>query len=294
MALTPYPAADFPEVPTAIVTGAASERGIGRATANRLARDGWAVAVLDLDAGASQQVAEQIAAEHGTPTLGLGVDIAHEQAVIEAVARIDAELPQLVGVVNNDGVSSPVPFTEVSTQEWKRVFDVNVHGAINGVKLAAPAMRERGRGHIITIASAASKLAPPGESTYAATKHAIYGYLTGVNAELRGSGVDLSVIMPVVVDTELAKGTATGSAKLLQPADVAEAVLATIFKPRFDVTVPAYIDPLVRVVNVLPRLPREFLLSRMVPNQVEAVSGKSERAEYEKNVTDTNSEGTTK
>ena len=60
MALTPYPASDFPETPTAIVTGAASERGIGRATAHRLAREGWAVAVLDLDGGASARVAEQI------------------------------------------------------------------------------------------------------------------------------------------------------------------------------------------------------------------------------------------
>src|SRR5690606_21605690 len=79
MALTPYPASDFPEIPTAIVTGAASERGIGRATANRLARDGWAVAVLDLDEAASAAVAEEITREHGTPALGLGVDIADEQ-----------------------------------------------------------------------------------------------------------------------------------------------------------------------------------------------------------------------
>src|SRR5690606_2897479 len=128
MALTPYPASDFPETPAAIVTGAASERGIGRATAHRLAREGWAVAVLDLDGDASAQVAEQITREHGTPALGLGVDIADEQAVIEAVRRVDEELPQLVGVVNNAGISSPTPFTEVSTEEWKRVFDVNVHG----------------------------------------------------------------------------------------------------------------------------------------------------------------------
>ena len=107
MALPPYPASDFPDTPTAIVTGGASERGIGRATAHRLARDGWAVAVLDLDEAASQEVAAQIAREHGTPALGLGVDIADEQAVTAAVARIDAELPQLVGVVNNAG--SPPP-----------------------------------------------------------------------------------------------------------------------------------------------------------------------------------------
>ena len=123
MALTPYPASDFPDQPTAIVTGAASERGIGRATAHRLARDGWAVAIIDLDAGASEAVAREVAAEHGESRRGSdvpgGVDISDEEAVAAAVARIDAELPQIVGLVNNAGVSSPVPFFEVMAEEWK-------------------------------------------------------------------------------------------------------------------------------------------------------------------------------
>src|SRR5699024_9930023 len=113
MALPAYPASDFPGQPAALVTGAASERGIGRATAHRLARDGWAVAVVDLDGEASAAVAREIAEQHGVPTIGLGLDIADEQQVDEALARIDAELPQLVGLVNNAGVSSPTPFTEV-------------------------------------------------------------------------------------------------------------------------------------------------------------------------------------
>src|SRR5699024_1537375 len=153
MALPPYPASDFPDTPTAIVTGGASERGIGRATAHRLARDGWAVAVLDLDEAASQEVAAQIAREHGTPALGLGVDIADEQAVTAAVARIDAELPQLVGVVNIAGISSPTPVTQVSTEEWKRVFDVNVHGTFFVTREAVKVFRP--------TAWAASSTSPP-------------------------------------------------------------------------------------------------------------------------------------
>src|SRR5699024_7334662 len=116
--------------------GAASERGIGRATAHRLARDGWAVAVVDLDGEASAAVAREIAEQHGVPTIGLGLDIADEQQVDEALARIDAELPQLVGLVNNAGVSSPTPFTEVTSAEWKRVFDVNVHGTFHVTRAA--------------------------------------------------------------------------------------------------------------------------------------------------------------
>src|SRR6059058_3211770 len=115
MALPPDPASAFPAQPTAIVTGAASARGIGRATAHRLARDNWAVAIFDLDEAASKQVADEVAREHGVPTLGLGVDVTDEDRVEDAVARVVESLPQLVGLVNNAGVSSPVPFLDVTT-----------------------------------------------------------------------------------------------------------------------------------------------------------------------------------
>ncbi|MGW8654894.1 SDR family NAD(P)-dependent oxidoreductase, partial [Nocardia salmonicida] len=128
------------------------------------------------------------------------------------------------------------------------------------------------------------KLAPPGESSYAATKHAIHGYLTGVRAELRDSGVDLSVIMPTVVDTELATGTDNGGVALLQPADVARAVVRTIERPRFEVTVPGYLGPLLRGVNVLPAFLRDRILLAMVPDQVAAVHDSSSRSDYENRV----------
>lgn len=208
MALTPYPAADFPETPTAIVTGAASARGIGRATANRLARDGWAVAVLDLDAGASQQVAEQIAAEHGTPTLGLGVDIADEQAVIEAVARIDAELPQLVGVVNNAGVSSPVPFTEVSTEEWKRVFDVNVHGTFFVTREAVKIFRRHSLGRIVNVSSASAERGGGvyGRAAYSGSKAALLGMAKTWARELGEYGITANSVAPGSIDTDIMGG----------------------------------------------------------------------------------------
>jgi short-subunit dehydrogenase len=177
------------------------------------------------------------------------------------------------------------PFDREPETARRRQFDVNVHGVINGVSLAAPAMRSRGAGHIVTVASAASKLAPPGESSYAATKHAVLGYLSGVRAELRGSGVELSVIMPTVVDTELATGTHPGAVALLQPADVARAVVRTIAHPRFEVTVPRYIGPLLRVVNVLPAALRDRVLHGMVPDQVAAVRDSSSRTDYEHKVT---------
>ena len=208
MALTPYPASDFPETPTAIVTGAASERGIGRATAHRLAREGWAVAVLDLDGDASAQVAEQITREHGTPALGLGVDIADEQAVIEAVRRVDEELPQLVGVVNNAGISSPTPFTEVSTEEWKRVFDVNVHGTFFVTREAVEVFRRHSLGRIVNVSSASAERGGGvyGRAAYSGSKAALLGMAKTWARELGEYGITANSVAPGSIDTDIMGG----------------------------------------------------------------------------------------
>ena len=161
-------------------------------------------------------------------------------------------------------------FDEEPPKASEAMVAVNLLGVIRGVRLAAPGMRARGQGQIVTIASAASKLSPPGESTYAATKHGVLGYLTGVREELRGSAVTLSVIMPGVVETKLAEGTATGAAKLLQPDDVALAVVDIIEQPRFTLTIPGYVGPLVALVGLAPQRVRDQILRRMVPDQVAA------------------------
>ncbi len=157
---------------------------------------------------------------------------------------------------------------------------VNLLGVIGAVKGAAPLMARRGSGHIITIASAASLLGPPGEATYAATKHGVLGYLKTVREELRGSGVKISAIMPGVVDTELAAGTATGAAKLLTPREVTKAVVRTIAAPKFQVTVPGFIRPLNAAVGLLPQRAQDWVSRLMVPNQVKRADLQA-RQEYE-------------
>ncbi|QNG17866.1 SDR family oxidoreductase [Rhodococcus triatomae] len=262
------------------VTGGA--RGIGRDIARQLAARGARVAIGDLDGDAATATADELSGElHGHR-----VDVADQASFRSFLEAVTAQWGAPDVVVANAGVMWVGPFDEEPEAAQRRQFDVNVHGVINAVKLAAPAMRARGSGHIVTVASAAAKLVPPGESTYAATKHAVLGYLTGVRAELRGSGVHISAIMPAVVDTELAAGTATGAAHMLQPADVARAVVSVIERPRFQVTVPRYIGPLVAVVGLLPQSLRDFALRRAVPNQVEAVRGDTSRRGYEQRVVD--------
>ncbi|WP_446224751.1 SDR family oxidoreductase [Nocardia sp. IBHARD005] len=265
------------------VTGAA--KGIGREIARALASAGARVAIGDLDADEVRATATALNGEvAGLPTGAVeafDLDVTDTASFEAFLAGIESHWGPIDVLVNNAGVMWVGGFDAEPENATRRQLEVNLHGVIRGVKLAAPAMRTRGRGHIVTIASAASKLSPAGESTYAATKHGVYGYLKGVRAELAGAGVQMSIIMPGVVDTELAAGTATGAAKLLRPTDVAAAVVSVIERPRFEVTLPAYVGPLARWAEVLPQRARDFLYRAMLPDQVAAVAGTSTRETYE-------------
>ncbi|GAA3029293.1 SDR family oxidoreductase [Gordonia defluvii] len=257
------------------VTGGA--RGIGAAIAARAAADGAVVAIGDRDAKA----ADETAARLGANARGYALDVTDEASFAAFLEAVGTDLGPVDVLVNNAGVMWVGPFDQEPSSASEAMVAVNLLGVIRGVRLAAPAMRARGAGQIVTVASAASKVAPPGESTYAATKHGVLGYLTGVREELRGSGVAISVIMPGVVDTELAAGTTTGAAKLLSPDDVATAVADVIAQPRFLVTVPGYVGPLVAFTGVLPQPLRDVVLRALVPDQVAAVKGSTTRDRYE-------------
>lgn len=257
------------------VTGGA--QGIGREIARRLATAGARVAIGDRDIDAATATARALP---GT-VRAFPLDVTDTPSFQRFLDEVTALWGPLDVLVNNAGVMWVGSFDAEPETATERMLAVNLHGVIRGVRLAAPAMRARGAGHIVTVASAAAKVSPPGESTYAATKHGVLGYLTGVREELRGTGVRLSVIMPGVVDTDLAVGTATGAAKLLRPADVAEAVAQVLARPRFEVTVPGYVGPLVRLAGLLPQALRDPVLRRMVPNQVAAVRDSNARARYE-------------
>ena len=257
------------------ITGGAA--GIGREIARQFAEAGAQIALGDRDAQAARATAEQLP---GTAA-GFDLDVTSTDSFRTFLDEVAEQLGPVDVLINNAGVMWVGRFDEEPETAAQRQIDVNLHGVVRGVKLAAPAMRERGRGHIITIASATSKLPPPGEATYAATKHAVHGYLSAVRAELRGSGVALSLVMPGVVDTDLALATATGPVRRLRPADVAAAVLGLVRRPRFEVSVPRRVGLAGRLSAALPdRLRREFL-RLVVPDQVAAVQDPSARTDYE-------------
>lgn len=257
----------------AVIGGA---NGIGRETARALVRAGARVAVGDRDGAA----AGRTAAELGGGSLGHPVDVTSPASLASFLDEVESELGPLEVLINSAGVMWVGSFDEESEQAARAQVEVNLLGTIHTVKATAARMLPRRSGQIIVIASAASVLPTPGEATYAASKHGVLGYLKAVRAELRGSGVQLSVIMPTVVQTALAAGTSPGSAALLQPADVARAICNTIARPRFEVTIPAYLGPARRAIDILPGPVRDALLRRLVPDQVHSLN-RAARADYE-------------
>ncbi len=251
-------------------------RGIGREIARQLVLAGASVAVGDRDGSAARHTAREL----GPRVLGLDLDVADTESFAAFLTAVADQLGPVEVLVNNAGVMWVGPFGAEPEAATRQQVEVNLLGVIRGVQLAAPAMAARGCGHIVTVASAASLLTTPGEATYAATKHGVHGYLKAVREELRHTGVEISVIMPAVVDTELATGTSTGAARLLQPSDVGRVVVATIQRPRFEVSIPRYLDPVNRLVNLLPTPVRDTLLRQLVPNQVEQAD-RLARAAYE-------------
>ncbi len=257
------------------VTGAG--HGIGREIALVLSAAGARLALGDLDGDAVATVA----AELGNGAIGVRLDVTDTASFTAFLDRAEAELGPLDVLVNNAGVMWVGAYDAETDEIAARQVGVNLLGVIRGTRLAGPRMVARGHGQILTIASAASRLACAGEATYAATKHAVLGYFSAVRTELRGTGVDVSLIMPGVVDTELAAGTATGPVALLQPRQIADAVLAAVRRPRFETIIPARIALLNRILALLPQPGRDVVGRFTLPDQVAAIRDHDRRRDYE-------------
>jgi NADP-dependent 3-hydroxy acid dehydrogenase YdfG len=245
------------------ITGAA--RGIGRATAVALAREGVTVAIGDLDVA----LAERTAGEIGGRAAAFELDVTDRGSFERFVEAVEERCGAIDVLVNNAGIMALGAFVDEDDVTARRMVDINVHGVILGMKIALPRFVARGDGHLVNIASAAGKGPYPGGATYCGTKHFVVGVSETVRGELRGTGVEVSVVMPVVVDTELASGvgTPTGIPKV-RPEDVAAAIVETLRRPRFDVYVPRSMGPLTTLSAVTPRRLREMALRAIGADRV--------------------------
>jgi NAD(P)-dependent dehydrogenase (short-subunit alcohol dehydrogenase family) len=195
---------DSPTPRTAIVTGAA--RGIGAAVARRLARDGLAVAVIDLDEAACAQTVDSILGDGGR-AVAIGCDVSDEAAVAAAVSRVSTELAPPTVLVSNAGIGPYAPLEELSVDQWDNVMGVNLRGAFLFCRAVHKHMVAAGWGRIVTVSS----ISAVGESSrvdYASSKAGLVGFTKSLALQSGRHGITANAIAPGFVVSEMTKTTA--------------------------------------------------------------------------------------
>jgi len=204
----------FPAERTAVLTGAGSPRGIGRATADRLAREGWAVAILDIDGDAAKAAAEDIAAR-GVKTVGLAADVSEPESVNAALEEVERSMPPILGLVNLAGISSPTEFMAETVEGWDRVFAINMRGTFVVTQRVLTGMIERKMGRIVSISSISAQRGGGTYSkvAYSASKAGILGFTRALAREMGPHNITVNAVAPGPVDTDIMGGTLTEERK---------------------------------------------------------------------------------
>ncbi|MFF7943441.1 3-oxoacyl-ACP reductase FabG [Nocardia gamkensis] len=188
----------------AVVTGAA--RGIGAAVARRLAADGMAVAVLDLDEASCTTVVDEIESADGR-ALAVGIDVSDEAAVTRAVDRVAAELGAPAVLVNNAGILRDNLLFKMSVDDWDAVLNVHLRGSFLLARAVQAHMIEQRWGRIVNLSST-SALGNRGQANYAAAKAGLQGFTKTLALELGKFGVTANAVAPGFIETEMTAATA--------------------------------------------------------------------------------------
>ncbi len=185
----------------ALITG--SSRGIGRAEAIALARDGYAVCVNCVEReDKAQELAAQLRSE-GCEAMWYKVDVADAAAVKQMVAEVEKTLGAVTLLVNNAGIAKQCLFQDMTEDYWKRIFDVNLNGAFNTIQAVLPHMLHEHSGCIINTSSIWGQHGASCEVAYSATKHAIIGLTRSLAQELAPTNIRVNCVAPGVINTDM-------------------------------------------------------------------------------------------
>jgi 2-hydroxycyclohexanecarboxyl-CoA dehydrogenase len=213
---------------TVLVTGAAN--GIGAATARRLAEEGCAVGILDVDSAAGEDVADEIAAR-GARARFYPVDITDYDAVSRAVESFEAAFGPVSFLVNNAGWDRPSNFLDTEPDFWRKIVAINLFGPLNVTHVVLRGMAARVFGRVVNVASDAGRVGSSGEAVYSACKGGIIALTKTLARELVGKGVTLNTICPGPTDTAILRSFLEGA----EGARIAEALKRAIPMRRLGV-----------------------------------------------------------
>ena len=256
------------------ITGGA--RGIGKATAKALVREGARVGIGDLDVDLARKTAEEL----GPNVRAYELDVTSRPSVASFLDSVESDIGPLEVMINNAGIMPITPFLDEADDSAVRQLDINVHGTIFGMKEALPRMLRRRSGHVVNLASGAGKNGFPHLATYCASKHAVVGLTEAVRGEHRANGVEFSLVMPAMVNTELTAGVKAGrGVKKAEAEDVADAIVDALKMSRYEVYVPKAVGRIGKAMQILPRSVAEgigrFLEADTVMTKVDDAGRKS-------------------
>ncbi|MGV0625312.1 SDR family oxidoreductase [Mycolicibacter minnesotensis] len=255
-----YPKINLDGALVAITGGA---RGIGLCAAQAFLAAGAKVAIGDLD----EELARQAAAQHPDGRLSAHkLDVSDPKAFIGFLTAAEQQHGSPIDVlVNNAGIMPNGAFLDGAERIDRLTIDVNVHGVINGMRAVLPGMAQRGRGHVVNVASLAGRFPLQGLAVYNASKYAVVGLTAAVRLEMADAGVSVSAVLPSAVRTELSSGIDVGLLPTVDPKDIADAIVGSLKSRAAEIAVPSYVGfaakaaPMIpeRVLRLLRRLARD-------------------------------------
>jgi NAD(P)-dependent dehydrogenase (short-subunit alcohol dehydrogenase family) len=217
----------------ALITGAG--RGMGRASAERIAADGARVVVNDLDEARAAEVADRLVSE-GAEAMGVAADVSDAADVSRLVGTVREEFGEVDVLVNNAGVLRRTGILALEEDEWDLVLDVNLKGTYLCTRAVLPAMKEAGWGRVVNISSSAGRsVSTLGGPHYTTAKAAVLGFTRAVAKEMAPFGITLNAVCPGLVNTEMVNEVITDAQtrayadsfpikRLAEPEEVAELV----------------------------------------------------------------------
>ena len=213
----------------------------------------------DIDVQAASAAAQEIGA-----AAGRRLDVSDRPGFTAFLDAVEAEFGPLDILINNAGIMPLGPLLAEGDATTGRILAVNLHGTIHGTREAMTRMVPRRQGHIVNVASTLGKAGLPGGATYAATKFGVVGFCESVMAELRGTGVNLTVVLPGVVETALGEGVKQPlGIRLVTPQDVAGGIVDALERPRYEVYVPFEAGPIAMLGAALPHGLRDVVARAM-------------------------------